>query len=301
VDVPEVIKLELRENNNEIASKSFTLTIREFLGGITELKPIGRHKYFNILLFGIAGATKSSFINSIYTLIHNDRHISTIAPAGGTAKHTTGNLVRYKLYQDEGGMPGLMVHLWDTWGLTPQTYTGNELPAILRGELPHGWDMGEPIPGNVKLQKFQENSRERQIDAILFFIPHAAISDTNQDPLRKHISKYFTDLVKSGYNPMLLITRVDEVCQAVRDQPNGNYPELETLRLKAAQLLNIGPRNVFYNINYTKEKEKVVGIDKMSWVILDEVMKRGRDYQTGSKSSTEVKSVQPQGTIALED
>ncbi len=53
-------------------------------------------KCLNILLFGVAGSTKSSFINSCYTLLSSIEQVE-IAQSGGSAFRVTAKLQSYRL------------------------------------------------------------------------------------------------------------------------------------------------------------------------------------------------------------
>jgi septin family protein len=150
----------------------------------------------NILLFGLAGATKSSFINSILTMLGREDKIVTAAAAGGTARHQTTKLVRYELNKQ---LEGLHVNLFDTWGLTNRTYQGTELERILNGELPVGWKMEDAIEDNAqKLKQFQGSMALRKIHTVIFFIPQSALSDQSQEPIRKAIGFYYTKILHLG-------------------------------------------------------------------------------------------------------
>ena len=83
----------------------------------------------NILLFGLAGATKSSFLNSVFTLLDRDQtQIIHKAISGGSGDHVTVKLERHQL-------EGTNINLWDCWGLTQKTFKGNELDMILDGRV----------------------------------------------------------------------------------------------------------------------------------------------------------------------
>jgi len=242
----------------------------------------------NVLFFGLAGATKSSFGNAIATLLSGNDRIMVPFSVGGNARHATLNLVRHKLDQY---YPGVKVNIWDTWGLTPETYQGNELEMILEGKLPDGWEMKDSIEQNAAaLADFIRDKAARKIHSIIFFIPQAALSDPNMEKLRRTIAVFFTQLVHFGINPLILVTKVDEVNTAVRGNPCGEYKDLEQLREKAAKLLNVGPNNIYYNINYFRELEKTFEIDRMTFQILNEAVHRGKDVQQKTNASNSATS-----------
>jgi hypothetical protein len=84
-----------------------------------------------------------------------------------------------------------------------------------------------------------------------------------------------------------LLTKVDEVVPEVRQNPFGIFPDLNKIRDDAARTLNIGPRDIFYNVNYTVEKERSFQIDRLNYSILQEAAERAMGYcSIASLSST---------------
>ena len=105
--------------------------IVDFVGKFSKVKPhpnCGSDR-INILLFGLAGSTKSSFLNSVFTLLNNNQsQILHKAISGANVNYVTVKLERHKL-------EGTNINLWDCWGLTQKTFKGNELDMILDGRV----------------------------------------------------------------------------------------------------------------------------------------------------------------------
>lgn len=64
---------------------------------------------FNILLWGIAGAGKSSFLNSIFTLLSPEYNTTYLAASGSSENMSHANL-RNTLLKDQFG---LNINIWD--------------------------------------------------------------------------------------------------------------------------------------------------------------------------------------------
>ena len=91
---------------------------------------------FNILIFGVAGSGKSSFVNKVATLLDGSVVPNTsLAPSGGGARHVTKRLIAYKI-------PETYLTLWDTLGFHGN-YTDDTLPFIFEGLLPSNWQIGD--------------------------------------------------------------------------------------------------------------------------------------------------------------
>jgi len=253
----------------------FSSSMMDFTRYFYEIRPPSTEiPKLNILLFGLAGATKSSFLNSIFTLLNRDNPTSIITRtgAGGAAHHNTTTLAKFELEYTN-------IVLWDTWGLTQKNYDGGELEYILQGLLPSKWEMNYKIAEEIEAINANNTSKsQRRIHCVLFFIPQAVLNDPNQGNTRKLISENFELISKKGYNPLLLLTRVDEFNTKIRAAPNDNYPEVQELRRNAANLLNIAERRVFYNLNYISESTRNFEIDKLNYKILEEATKCAQEY-----------------------
>merc|ERR1712080_181075 len=98
----------------------------------------------NILLFGFAGSGKSAFVNTVHTMLSEDPGyiVKYLAPEGNSMGHVTKNLTYYPI-------PNLNITLWDSWGLTKETYQNMELEHILSGMCYSGWKMTNGISKKI--------------------------------------------------------------------------------------------------------------------------------------------------------
>jgi hypothetical protein len=204
-------------------------------------------------------------------------------------------------------LEGTDISLWDCWGLTQKTYHGNELELILDGKLPGGWSMDDRIGQHAGiLQKASATAANRKIHSILFFLPQAAVNDPSQEQTRKLLASNFQAMVRKGkcfeilllflfvcsfhwkffeiisydfvgsqqpfcteYNPLVVLTRVDEVNRSIRTGASTTYPDLEQLRQKAANILNIEKFRVVLSVNYIDEEKRSFAIDRGVYKILE--------------------------------
>jgi len=105
-----------------------------------------------------------------------------------------------------------------------------------------------------------------------FFFPQASLSDTNMEKQRKTIQATFQELIQLKYNPILVLTLVDQVCKTVRENPLGVHREVEELREKTQQLLKIPLMNITYAVNYTNQDAKNFEIDRGTFRILQKAV-----------------------------
>eukprot|EP01087_Luapelamoeba_hula_P015406 TRINITY_DN45_c0_g1_i1.p1 TRINITY_DN45_c0_g1~~TRINITY_DN45_c0_g1_i1.p1 ORF type:complete len:420 (+),score=73.50 TRINITY_DN45_c0_g1_i1:41-1261(+) len=231
-----------------------------FTGKLNQLRPYHQSApHYNIVLFGIAGASKSSFMNSILALLSTENQLVHRAAVGGGEHHNSRKLAKFDL---DDGIP---VTLWDTWGLTPTTYTSGDLQLLLDGDLPSGWDMDFVYDQfREQLERNAGTKDSRAQHAVLFFIPHSSLDKQDE-----------TDLIKSTFdqvkhlNPILLLTRADEVDGSIRAAPHKPSADIIELKNQASRVLNIPFNRIFTTINYTTEKHKTFPIDRNTYEILE--------------------------------
>lgn len=243
----------------------------DYVGTLRSFEPpnVGAEtpNFINVLLFGLSGATKSSFINSILTLLSAGQdEIVQNAVAGGQPGHVTKELKPYPLSLGEAQ---LKIRLWDTWGLTLKNYAGEELPFILRGDLPPDFAMDadlESIRGQVK------NSFLRRIHSVIVFIPVAVLSDPMAQNFRQSMCSHIGTLREFDLEPIIILSKVDEVNNRVRSAPNIKYPDLEQHRQRAAKLFGVSISNVLYGINYFSKSRRNFEIDRLNYITLEKAL-----------------------------
>ena len=252
------------------AYHSFYYSVSSCLGDLKAIKPppgSGSDR-INILLFGTPGSSKSSFVNSILTLLHPTHNRVERAPTGGASKHVTRSLQRYNI-EDEFG---LSINFWDSWGLTPESYKNWQLEEIMFGHLPSGWEMTDNIDDNILILTSKQavaTRSARKIHGVLFFVSIYALDDS-----LNIIKQNYSKLQIFGMDPLVILTKLDEICPKIREDPtNANLDEVNELKVKASQMLDIAPNKIFVGINYTNERGKVFNIDKANAIILKEIMR----------------------------
>jgi len=272
--------LQLTLGKYKIESSLWQLPMYCFIGRLNTFVPPTETKSFNIYLFGIAGATKSSFINSVLTLLSAENYIVTRSAVGGGGKHTTTTLVKYNL-------PNSNTVFFDTWGLTQETYTSQDvLDALFIGKLPVNFSMElEFNTYRNELEQQKQTWHLRKAHGCLFFIPHGSLENPDEVDLIK--TTFARIQKKHGLNPLLLLTRVDEIIPQVRINPLGNYPQLNSKKEKLAKLLDIPIRNIFYCVNYISEDKKSFELDKNTYKILERIVECASENVFKMQNSTD--------------
>jgi predicted GTPase len=258
---------------------------------------------FNILMFGTAGASKSSFVNTVLTMLQDPdaTKISRVAEMGGTAGHATRKL---HCFQVSNTIPDVKFNLWDTWGVDRKAYTKDIVDNLVDGKLPKDWSMTHSFEKYKERFDAMGEKVQTQMHAIVFFVPQAMLTDLDDEETAR-IQDMFRSLIAKLYNPLVILSKVDEVCPAIRDDPLATVKEVEDLRKQCATVFKIGLNSVRYTVNYTDEEKRTFGIEALAYENIESALQhcesfvQSRIMRYGSVKASDV--VDKDGLIWPED
>ena len=184
----------------------------------------------------------------------NKQALSRSAVTGGGAEHATQKITRYDV---KAVHPYLHFNLWDTWGLDKNNYDAYQVSLLMKGKLPPNWTMNTDFERHSA--KFDELLKKEtlftQMHAVIFFVPQGSLTDLDSDDVAR-IRQMFQCLIQEEYNPLVILSKVDEVVEAVREDPFHPNEEIEKMRHAAATLFQIGLNSVRYTVNYLYESSR---------------------------------------------
>ena len=124
---------------------------------------------FNIILFGLAGCGKSSFLCSALSALCSSLQMN-VTTIGGQSDHVTDRYLRYRL---STYCPGARVNLWDVWGLDVDNFNNDSFKRFLTGNVPDNYNMVEALNTNIlDMPDIRASTpAEREIHAVLMFMP----------------------------------------------------------------------------------------------------------------------------------
>jgi GTPase Era involved in 16S rRNA processing len=229
------------------------------------IPPTGAVAKYKVCLFGLAGAGKSAFVNAVLTLASSGMSVVETAGVGGCARHNTRQLATYTI-------DGENFALVDTWGLTLTTYLNDDLENVVDGVFPRNWGMDMIYDQHAKAIRDNASTRpERAVHVILFMITHSALDKNDECELIK--ANYARLQDKAARNPLVLISKVDEIVPAFRSNPLGDYPEVRALKQKVTDLLGIPENRVYAVVNYKDESERSFQIDRNTYRIVEHALR----------------------------
>jgi len=281
-DIPEYINVDVQTRGEENFPKRFRVHICWFISSVPRLYP-NSESQVNILMAGLTGATKSSFGNSIFTALHQSTtDIKSPLVSGGSESHVTVKLIRINI-------PDTCINLWDMWGFSKHSPLNMDtMKHIINGRLPSCFSMNGTLSENL-LEKGANTSHTRRIHAVLFFIPQLLLNDTNEEANLKVVIEVWSNLKQCpdvpGELPMfLMVTKVDEVSNIVRKNPESDQDKLATLLSKAREQFDVVDRRILYNVNYMDERTKSHPIDRLNSNILLKVAREAKAYKISTEA-----------------
>lgn len=200
---------------------------------------------------------------------------STAAAAGG-ADHTTRRLHRYMFSKNFT----VNFNIWDTWGLARDAYKDTKLIEMLvDGKLPSEWEMSESLDMHrAKFQKMKHEKLETQMHGIIFFIPQMFVTDID-DEEQQRVKEVFQILIKKCYNPMVVVSKVDEIYRELRDHPFTNTHMATDLRRRVADAFAIPSNNVRYAVNYLEEQQRSFEIECLAYETIQQALENCQSFE----------------------
>ena len=286
-DINETVLIEYWSGSTKHLVQSYRYPMSFWTGRHANFRPnqMTGLKRFNILIFGLFGAGKSSFINTLHTLfgigrdgnVGPDAIVTNAAVVGSGEEHESTSLrATYPCGKDSGW------RIWDTWGLSEETYNGNQLTTMLNGLLADGFDMDthkNVVDYQEELARGKGSRRARTMHTCVFMFPYTLFSNEADVDERVTVCKgYLREFRKHGMNPIILITQADIVEAQLRVDPTRTHAKTEQLRKICSKHLGVQMGDIHLLINYTVERERSFNIDRNTYRILDAILQRATEF-----------------------
>jgi len=258
--LPEFITVNIVDNHGldlPVEYDRIRLPLEYFVGDLVRMKPADRRvRAFNTLVFGVIGAGKSSWINSIVTALSHQVE-NQLASVGGTSGHVTTQLVRYRLYNIPD-VPEVPLNLWDSWGVTLSNYDEEFIGALLKGDVPSGFKIASTYsPRDNTVNNATDYPLSREMHAVVIVVPQAITEDS--DMLQK-MQKVVQQMIE--YNPVIVVTHMDEVSEEAHHR----------VQSQIAKEFRVPENRIHLLTNYVTDREKNFARDKANIVLLNEIM-----------------------------
>uniref|UniRef100_H9GQ56 G domain-containing protein n=1 Tax=Anolis carolinensis TaxID=28377 RepID=H9GQ56_ANOCA len=236
---------------------------------------------FRVLFMGPVGAGKSSFFNSVKSVIRG--YVTTQAPVAGTC--SSSRTVQYKTYQIKNEKDGktLPIIFCDTMGLEEREGAGlhiDDVPNIIKGHVPDKYQLNpagamQPTsPGYIKDPSFKD-----EIHCFVFILEAPKIEILSD----KMFGKLKTIIQRTNMfdiPQLVILTKVDEVCPSLEKNISNVYRSkvVETKMQFTAERLGIPLCNIVPVKNYCSELELKENVDILILLALRQILRLADSY-----------------------
>lgn len=266
-DLPRVITLNLQTTDPQIILQEekqleTAVSIERLIELVNRPERSERNRFqYNIVLLGPPDSAKSSFINSVCTML--SKAVKTVAIVGGGAAYTTTRILRYDLSR----AMHLGIHLFDTFAITSDSYTGDtSLSNLLKGRIPvnasKDYTAGFSSPGEERVPVRRRKSR-RHMHSVVVFVSAEYQADPSTEE-EEAIATAIRKTTEERLNPVVVLSKADLVGDGL----------IDTKCAELAREFGIPRSSVFPFESYHQDNILDYRKDHMTYCILEEAIMR---------------------------
>lgn len=218
----------------------------------------------NICCFGPPGSSKSSFINSVFTVLNSGSDVlGNFAISGGNMDHCTLEFRSYAAF-DKQKKQKSCIRLLDLWGVD-DNFTRAMFSQLLSGAIPNKTKFSDmDTLGECVDERLKPN-------CIIFFVPASdLIAETYFVDL---VAERINDTIRAKIGVCVCISRVDESNEKVR-KDSISQNDCASLISIASKRFGIAKNKIAPLINYVEETKRSLIQDLWIYRVLEMAMKQ---------------------------
>ncbi|XP_036416299.1 interferon-induced protein 44-like isoform X3 [Colossoma macropomum] len=226
------------------------------------------------LLLGPVGSGKSSLVNSIRSTMY--RRIVHLPNVGMATGNFTKKLKSYDIRAEKGGSPSAL-SLCDVLAIGDEDFTGLSLSdtlAVIKGHVPEGYQFQSDFPINDKVSGYRAApTLKDQIHCVLFVLDASKVTSYSSS-LRTSLRKLHTTVSNLGIPQLILLTHVDLVCYAVKENMMSVYSsrDVQEKMQKAADLVGLPLSYVLPVKNYISQLSVDLNTDILLLSVVNSIL-----------------------------
>eukprot|EP00475_Leptophrys_vorax_P013521 TRINITY_DN198_c0_g1_i1.p1 TRINITY_DN198_c0_g1~~TRINITY_DN198_c0_g1_i1.p1 ORF type:complete len:568 (+),score=137.26 TRINITY_DN198_c0_g1_i1:242-1705(+) len=239
----------------------------------------------NLLVVGSFGHGKSSFVNTVMQAFECKEE----AVVSGDRTHGTTQLKRYQLADN--------LNLWDCFGVSKANFDGIVLDRILDGRYSSGKAMEAGISDSDP-HLLKTGDSQNKIHNVMFVV--AANDLKGNKDLQTQLTDFKTILVRRGYNPVLVLTKIDTVAPEIEDQLAKVFESdkvAEAVKV-ASELTGFNLARIFPTKNLTNEYGASTITHHVPLMALSKAVSSAL-YRDNGDEDAELKEDLPESTAVL--
>ena len=226
-----------------------------------------------LILWGLFGVGKSSFVNSLATLYNEDpknpnRKINLAKTKPGNTTCST----ELKTYEINN------VTIQDSWGWESQRkdlYNPLLFQCMLTGML------GDVFPmlnaPNLNVTNLPNVAEKKPVDIVLLFVTHNSLSNTEY---LAHMKMMIVEAEKLKIPYLIMLTQIDRVDPKLKENPYQTNEAITELLFEVKEKVGEDEQYIIPVVNYTSQPERNWAMDRAAFVSLLRAFQARDDKQS---------------------
>lgn len=157
---------------------------------------------------------------------------------------------------------------------------------LVNAKVPSGWiiDSAAESPDEDLEVTMTRETDPVLMHCVVFFMTHYHLIDLEEEDVAR--TRDIFDLLRGRqYNPLIMLTKLDEVNKAQRSNPLGHHEDMFELKREVSEIFDVPFDSVMVTTNYIEETERVFEIDALAYENMQKILNSCKGFVEANASS----------------